>query len=286
MFCKDCGKEINDAAKFCTKCGKKTSTSEPSKKKWLLIIGAVALLITIFLFSRNKSDVTKQRDQDIAAAVVNILCYTDFDPESGGSGGSGTIITADGLILTNSHIIPQTEDSVLVDENDCLVTLPDPDTGAPNEIYTAYPIVIPEISDAYDLAFMQIHDVYYDEEGQAYGEYPKAFPTHADSQHCADEYIQLGEPVRIYGYPTISGGIALTITDGIVSSLLLDEGLIVTSAKISSGNSGGLAVDGNGCRLGIPAMVSSDENESLGIIISNDLIAEFLDELEAMLSNP
>jgi len=43
-------------------------------------------------------------------------------------------------------------------------------------------------------------------------------------------------------------GYSLTVTDGIVSSLSGD-GLIYTSAKISHGNSGGLAVDKNGCIL-------------------------------------
>ena len=58
------------------------------------------------------------------------------------------------------------------------------------------------------------------------------------------------------------------MTDGVVSSLLLEEGLMITSAKISFGNSGGLAVDGNGCMIGVPSMVVGDENESLGVIIS------------------
>jgi S1-C subfamily serine protease len=84
---------------------------------------------------------------------------------------------------------------------------------------------------------------------------------------------------------SISGGYALTITDGIVSSLLPDEGYIITSAKISHGNSGGLAVDENGCQIGIPAMVSSDDSESLGVIISNNLIEEFTSEVHTYLDN-
>ncbi len=126
-------------------------------------------------------------------------------------------------------------------------------------------------------------DVYYDhEEGKAYGEYPKVFPAYDSNKYCKNENVKLGEPVRIYGYPAISGGYALTITDGVVSSLMPDEGLIFTSAKISHGNSGGLAVDQYGCRLGIPAMVNGDDYESLGIIISNDLIFEFIDGLGAL----
>jgi len=61
---------------------------------------------------------------------------------------------------------------------------------------------------------------------------------------------------------------------------LIDEGLIITSAKISYGNSGGLAVDQNGCMIGIPSMVIGDENESLGVIISNVLINDFLQRIK------
>jgi len=88
--------------------------------------------------------------------------------------------------------------------------------------------------------------------------------------------------VRIFGYPAISGGYSLTITDGVVSSFP-GEGLIVTSAKISHGNSGGLAVDRHGCMLGVPSLVSVDEYESLGVIISMELINEFTTEVSKII---
>lgn len=289
MYCKHCGKENKEGTKFCTNCGADNSTTKDSVKptknfftKRKLIIFGVAILILIFgiwLFIPVVPSTTT--DQEIAKSVVNIYCEGDTEEDT--SGGSGTIMTDDGLVLTNAHIIP-----VLADEESvpvCLVILPDPNTGAPSEIYSAYPIVIPEISEQYDLAFVQIHDVFIDDEGVAHGDYPKVFPAYDDSQYCRNENVILGEPVKIYGYPAISGGYALTITDGVVSSLLVDEGLIFTSAKISHGNSGGLAVDQYGCRIGIPAMVNGDENESLGIIISNDLIFEFMGEVKTVLDS-
>jgi len=78
------------------------------------------------------------------------------------------------------------------------------------------------------------------------------------------------------------GGYYLTITDGLVSSLP-NDGTIVTSAKIDHGSSGGLAVDKNGCMIGIPSMMSGDDNESLGVLISNSVIAEFEDKVSALL---
>ncbi len=294
MFCENCGNEIKNGIIFCTECGNKTIT--PQGKNWrlfftikkivFLISGIIFLIVLIILvyFSMKKEGVTsiERTQQEIASAVVNIYCKgtKGWDDDSSVSGGSGTIITSDGIVLTNAHIIPQGKE-VSKDEKSCLVILPDPTTGASKEIYYAMPIVIPDISEKYDLAFLQIDDVYYnDEEQKAYGEYPKEFPAYDTDKYCRTENVKLGEPVRIYGYPAISGGYALTITDGIVSSLLPDEGYIITSAKISHGNSGGLAVDKNGCRIGIPSMVSSDDSESLGVIISNNLIFDFIDEMQ------
>lgn len=287
MFCKKCGKQLDESSKFCTKCGFKIEQDGRAKRysklfiniKFIVLSLCILVLVTVFLFVRYRKPSTDQLDLNIAASVVNIYCDSDTDEES--YGGSGVIFTEDGLILTNAHVIPESAYSDT--EIACMVSLPDPATGSSSEIYYAYPILTPEISEKYDLVFMQIHDVYYDyDEGIAYGEYPKKFPMFTESEQCGDDYIKLGEPIKIYGYPSMSGGEMLTVTDGLVSSLFIDEGLILTSAKISYGNSGGLAVDQNGCMVGIPSMIIGDENESMGVIISNDLINEFIADLGLM----
>lgn len=222
--------------------------------------------------------------EEIASSVVNIFCPSTATGEET-SGGSGTIITEDGIILTNSHIIPQDKKNIHVDDKGCLVVLPDPKTGQPKEIYLSHPIVIPDLSDQYDLAYVSIYAAYYDEEEQKYaGDYPRKFPAFDDTTRCTNEDLKLGESVRIFGYPAISGGYALTVTDGLVSSFPGD-GLIVTSAKISHGNSGGLAVDKDGCMVGVPSLISSDENESLGIIYSMSLVNKFSEEVTTYLDN-
>ena len=292
MFCKSCGNQINEGMVFCKKCGKiievlntkkinKTYFNYLTKKRLIILVIILVVLvaiITLLAYFKPKpvseSD-TDRKDQEIASSVVNIYCIGKTKKDT--SGGSGTILTDKGLILTNAHIIPEGSGDIA----SCLVILPNPTTGSPDEIYTAYPIVIPDISEKYDLAFVEVNDVFYDHETKkAYGEYPKAFPAYDLNKYCKGDSLKLGESVRIYGYPAISGGYALTITDGVVSSLMPDKGLIFTSAKISHGNSGGLAVDKYGCRIGVPAMVNGDDYESLGIIISNDLISMFIDELQ------
>jgi len=226
----------------------------------------------------NSSPSSEYNQDEIVTTVVNIFCPSTVRGEET-TGGSGTILSEDGIILTNSHIIPQDKNNLHVSEEGCFVVLPDADTGQPKEIYMAHPIVIPDVSDKYDLAYMSIYSAFYNEKEHKYdGVYPRKFPTFDDTSKCTNENIKLGEAVRIFGYPAISGGYTLTVTDGVVSSFPGD-GLIVTSAKISHGNSGGLAVDKNGCMIGVPSLVSSDESETLGVIYSSDLVREFSSEV-------
>jgi len=218
----------------------------------------------------------------ISASVVSIFCpFADNEEE--GYWGSGTIWTDDGILITNSHVIPQTETELLTPDYGCLVTLPDPDTGVPIEIYYADPVVIPELSDEYDLAVLEIYDVVVDEDGYSYGQYPNTFPAFDDTDLCVEGYIRLGEPVRIFGYPASSGNNSLTITEGVVSNFPDDGKTILTSAKVDSGNSGGLAVDRFGCQLGIPTAISIGEYENLGVIITSETVYEFINKYSELL---
>ena len=313
MFCPSCGKKVMKIARFCKHCGFQLRGSKKKIRFFdiLLLLLAmsmlVVLIVSIFLafiyFSADEADTgavneninenlninlnlnlnTTRSIEEISASVVNIWCPFDteeFNLDSAGYGGSGTILDKEGLVMTNSHVIPQDEKYLLTHEKGCFVILPDSVSGIPDEIYVAEPFVYPGISDEYDIAYMDIYDVYDDGE-YVYGEYPRDFPAFDDTEVCSDEYIKLGEKVHVFGYPVSSGSYSLTVTDGIVSSFPGD-GTIITSAKIDSGNSGGLAVDASGCMIGIPSAVYLGEHENMGVIISVDLIYEFLELLEGV----
>jgi len=72
----------------------------------------------------------------------------------------------------------------------------------------------------------------------------------------------------VLGYPDI-GGDTVTVTEGIISGFetRFNTNYIVTSAKISHGNSGGLALLESGCSIGITTFAKTSEIESLGYII-------------------
>lgn len=196
-------------------------------------------------------------------SVVNIVC-------DDGSGGSGTIFSKDGLVLTNNHVIARAKS--------CAITLPDPTSGVPIYIYEAKPIIVPDLSEQYDIAMLEIDNSYTDSDGKTWGDYPTSFPAYARLDSCDNSDLQLGDSIKIYGYPVTSGGYNLTVTEGIISSFS-DDGNILTSAKIDSGNSGGFAIDQNGCFLGIPSAVIEGKYQNLGVIISTSIIKEFVNQI-------
>lgn len=261
---------------------------EAFKYRFLGVIGIILSIISAYIGVKaynNKPTVELKTSHDstlniqnkIAKSVVNILCNNETTGSD--SGGSGIIITDNGYILTNAHIIPYDEKQKKVSNIECTVILPDPKTGQPETAYLAQPINFPNIYEKYDLAIMKITGARYSEKHKrAYGEYPREFPSFQDDEQCYKKETQLGESIRIFGYPSLSGGLSLTITEGIVSSFP-EKGLIITSAKVSSGNSGGIAVDSHGCMVGIPTWVSSNESEALGVIISKEMVEDFYDEI-------
>ncbi len=180
------------------------------------------------------------------------------------------MILEDGTLVTNNHVV---SGSKL-----CFVTIPDSETGAPVEIYEAKPLVVTDLSEQYDIAMLSIDSVYTDSDGKVWGIYPKTFSTFLNPESCKNKTPKLGDDVRIYGYPVTSGGYNLTVTDGVISSFSSD-GNILTSAKIDSGNSGGLAVDQDNCLLGIPSAVLTGNYENLGVIIPVNVISEFFNKV-------
>ncbi len=297
MLCKYCNKEINDGNKFCNYCGAKVLVDTSKKEREIKIVfskslvpkivaGVIGFLIIYIIFAEIPfSFLIKQRsiNQDlIAISVVNIVCESQGSEEL--SGGSGTMITSNGLIITNAHIIPQDEKILLTPKEGCLVILPDQYSGEPKEVYWAEPIVYPYLSEQYDLAYLRIYDVFVGEDNKAYGTYPKNFqtifsePDEYDKICISSGIVKLGDSIKIYGYPLTSGGLYLTVTEGVVSSLP-EYGIILTSAKVDEGNSGGLAVDEKGCVVGIPSSISEGTYQNLGVIISTDLILDFVDEV-------
>ena len=149
--------------------------------------------------------------------------------------GSGVIISADGYVLTNNHVV-EGADEIEVILNDsrrarAKVIGTDPDT---------------------DLAILKI----------TLERLPAITLGDSDALQVGDQVLAIGNPF----------GVGQTVTSGIVSALGRNqlgintfENFIQTDAAINPGNSGGALVDVNGQLMGINTAIYSRSGGSMGI---------------------
>jgi V8-like Glu-specific endopeptidase len=181
-------------------------------------------------------------------AVVQIIAlYLEDGQLVPGWTGSGTVITPDGLILTNAHVVlPDRYYNV-----DALaVAFTIQEDQEPVAMYFAEVL---QADAQLDIAVIGI-TTDLDENPVDYANLNLPYVPLGD----ADD-LRLGDAVTILGYPGI-GGETITLTRGEVSGFTSEEGrgdraFIKTSATIAGGNSGGLAADVNGYLIGIPTQL-------------------------------
>lgn len=212
---------------------------------------------------------------ELSQATVQVLAMIGDEAEWW---GSGTIISSDGLILTNAHVAdPQAAGLALLYENVDLIFSSMPDSLViamiDNESRPPVQKYIAEVigSDgALDLALLQIVS---DMEGNPIDKENLDLPF---VELGDSDQVQLGDGIRIFGFPGI-GGETLTLTKGTVSGFesqeeVGDKAFIKTDSEISGGNSGGLAVNEAGEMIGIPTWVDfSDTGSVIGRLRSINL---------------
>jgi len=173
-------------------------------------------------------------------------------------GGSGTIVSADGLILTNCHVaLPKAMWDEPEFDYDLLVvalTLRSDEPPAPT-----YLAEVVQYDPDLDLAVIQVQRML---DGSAVDRKQLNLPalTTGDS-----DALDLGDRLYIFGYPGI-GGETITFTSGDVSGFTREQGVegrawIKTDATIAGGNSGGTAVNEQGELVGIPTQLGSGEKD-------------------------
>jgi len=163
--------------------------------------------------------------------------FDDGEPQQSASLGSGVIVSKDGYILTNHHVV-ESADQIEVALSDgrhakARVVGSDPET---------------------DLAVIKI-----DLPG---GNLPAITFGHSEQASVGDIVLAVGNPF----------GVGETVTMGIVSGLKRShlglntfENFIQTDAAINPGNSGGALVDTSGNLIGINSAIYSPNGGSLGI---------------------
>ena len=162
--------------------------------------------------------------------------------------GSGTVISPDGLILTNGHVASDPEPAYRPDALGIAVTVRS--DQLPELRYLAD---LRAVDYQLDLAVIQVVS---DLDGRPIdpGELNLAYVPPGDS-----DLLELGDEIQILGYPGI-GGETITFTEGVVSGFTLERGVegrafVKTDATIAGGNSGGLAANQGGQIVGVPTQI-------------------------------
>jgi serine protease Do len=192
--------------------------------------------------------------QNLIAATVQIYgLFSQNGQLVPGYVGSGTLITPDGLILTNAHVA----DPAAVGDPDFT-----PDALAIGLVSSedkpavfSYRAQVVAIDGYLDLAILRIVSGL---DGSAIN----ASALHLPYVPLGDsDQVHVGDHVNIYGFPAI-GGETITYTDGNISGFTSedkvgDRAWLKTDATISGGNSGGLAANDAGAIVGVPTQASS-----------------------------
>ncbi len=161
--------------------------------------------------------------------------FGDQNKEPQAGLGSGVIVSANGLILTNNHVVDSAEEIevVLNDGRHARAKIigTDPDT---------------------DLALLQID----------LDRLPVIVLGNSDTLQVGDQVLAIGNPF----------GVGQTVTGGIISALGRNqlgintfENFIQTDAAINPGNSGGALVDTLGHLMGINTAIYSRSGGNMGI---------------------
>lgn len=182
-------------------------------------------------------------------ATVQILVPVDGVRDRW-STGSGSVITSQGHVLTNFHVLGDPDTGVLYNQEGAVfIAVSPPDLRGAPEI--AYRAEIQEIDQAGDLALLRI--VAQQDDGPLPAGFDMVSMPLGDS-----DTVRIGNELTILGYPGL-GGESITLTRGSVSGFLDAENFIKTDAEINPGNSGGAAVNRAGELVGVPTAGAFDE---------------------------
>ena len=252
------------------------STAAVKNRKGILIYAFVmtgvflisfGLLIAVLIGSKDgyvggtilRPGITAEDDEAVAGVeqAKHSVVVIEVESDTGSSVGTGIIMTADGYIATNHHVID--------DATSVKVTLYD------GTVLSAEVIGSSEMD---DLGVIKV----------SASNLPVA--AFADTESC---YV--GQTVYAIGTPA-GADFGWTTTKGIISyknrevKMYADDGtlqkklrLIQTDANVNPGNSGGPLVNTNGEVVGVVSMRMTDGFEGIGFAIPSDGAIEILEAI-------
>lgn len=188
--------------------------------------------------------------------------------------GSGTAINANGLILTNHHVVEGDSRNGYMN-SDALAFIAVPPADLRGEAVIKYFGSIVKVDSRLDLALVQIIGLVDDPNAPL----PSNLGLPAIGMGDSDD-LMIGDEINMFGYPGL-GGNTPTYTKGTVAGFLDEDrdGIyewIKTDAELNHGNSGGLSTDDQGRFVGVPTMGNTDEIGKIGLVRSGNIALDFV----------
>jgi S1-C subfamily serine protease len=177
----------------------------------------------------------------VEPAVVSIQATIDQGPFSSTAAGSGMILTSDGEVLTNAHVVNGA--------SGITVTL-----SGQSQARSA---TLVGIDTSNDLALLKINGA---------SNLPTVSLGKSSEVQVGDDVVAIGNALALEGSPTVTEGIISALNRSLGAGSGEMPGLIQTDAPISSGNSGGPLVNAAGQVIGINTAVATS---SQGTTASN-----------------
>ncbi|MGB4985676.1 MAG: trypsin-like peptidase domain-containing protein [Erysipelotrichaceae bacterium] len=207
------------------------------------------------IFNNNNvttSDIVKKSQPSVVEILTTTTSVDMFNrPVSGQEAGSGVIVSKDGYIVTNNHVV----------ENSTQVQV----TLANGQKYEGKVIGTDKQT---DLAVIKI-------EGK---DLPNATLGSSSNLNAGDYVIAIGNPL---------GNLGGSVSDGIISAVSRElkiknqtMTLLQTNAAVNPGNSGGGLFNSNGELIGIVnAKTVGEDVEGIGFAIPIDIVKEVMNDL-------
>ena len=268
---------------------KTESTAARSSSKAAIIISIAALLLGgtglgfgLMAYQKNSTPITFLSEgadgnsvdftegsitdvaEKVSKGVVSIVTstkVTNFFGQSTDSAAAGTgiIVTSDGYILTNKHVVNGADKVTVV--------LDDGTTYEDVEVVATDPLN--------DVAFLKIKDV---------SDLPAVTLGDSKTLHVGQQVIAIGNALGEYQNTVTSGiisgiGRSVTASDGTGYNTETLSDMIQTDAAINSGNSGGPLVNAAGEVIGINTATSSTA-ENMGFAIPISSVKGMLSQLK------
>jgi serine protease Do len=220
----------------------------------MLTIGQVswrAFFLILFLPSAASALNAKEIYQQVGPGIVLIM---GSDDGKKGSGGTGSIVRSDGLVVTNAHVVISNETERPY-KRIVVFLKPDRVTGNMDKDLThRYKARLVGYDSDLDLAILKIEDP----------------PGNLNVVTVGNpEEVSIGDEVIAIGHPETGG--LWTLTTGAISaeienfSGIQGKHIFQTETSLNRGNSGGPLLDGRGYMVGINTAISRRAADGLTI---------------------